>query len=374
MAGAWTWLRNGSEAFPAMLGAIEAARESVHLEMYIYSPDSLGERFRRALLGARRRGARVRVLVDGLGSMDLPAVWWDELRAAGGEVRVFNPLALRRLGIRDHRKLLVCDGREAFIGGFNISSEYEGDGVSAGWLDLGLKLEGPLVGALETGFNEMFEGADFRIKGFMRLHRSRSRKAAPAPREHLFLSGPGWGRSPLKSALRADFSRARSLDIMTAYFLPSLRQRRQLMRLARHGGRVRLLLSAKSDVAVSQLAARSLYRRLLKAGVEIYEYEPQVLHAKLIIADNAVYAGSANLDHRSLNINYELMARIEDPAAAAQARGIFQESLLHSQRITLEAWVRSGTVWRRLKEHWAYFLLARIDPFLARRQWRARAD
>jgi cardiolipin synthase len=102
-----------------MLAAIDAAQESVCLEIYIYAPDSLGERFREALVRARQRGARVRVLVDALGSISLPAAFWKPLSAAGGEVRQFNPLALERLGMRNHRKLLVCDEKVAFVGGFN---------------------------------------------------------------------------------------------------------------------------------------------------------------------------------------------------------------------------------------------------------------
>src|ERR1041385_5573040 len=129
------WLCAGDQVFPEMLAAIDAARESVCLEMYTFTASPIGERFRDALVRAQERGARVRVMVDALGSMGLPGNFWDPLTRAGGETRVFNPLALLRLSIRDHRKLLVCDGRMAFIGGFNIAPEYEGDGVSCGWCD-----------------------------------------------------------------------------------------------------------------------------------------------------------------------------------------------------------------------------------------------
>src|SRR3989442_3349312 len=144
----YQWLCAGQEIFPAMLAAIDAAQQSVCLETYKYSADPLGQRFREVLLRARQRGARVRVLIDAIGSIGLHAAFWGPLRAAGGEVRYFNPLALNRFGIRDHRKVLVCDERVAFVGGFNIASEYEGDGVSRGWLDLGLKIEGPLAAQL----------------------------------------------------------------------------------------------------------------------------------------------------------------------------------------------------------------------------------
>ena len=129
--GNYRWLRTGTEAFPAMLAAIDAAARSVRLEIYIYSAGPLGERFREALIRARQRGAQVQVLVDALGSIGLPTAFWKPLRAVGGEVRQFNPLSLNWFGIRSHRKLLVCDERVGFVGGFNIAPEFEGDGVTS---------------------------------------------------------------------------------------------------------------------------------------------------------------------------------------------------------------------------------------------------
>ena len=357
-----------------MLGAIEAARESVCLETYIYAPDSLGERFREALVRARQRGVRVWVLIDALGSMTLPVAFWEPLRAAGGEMRFFNPLALDRLGIRNHRKLLVCDEQVAFVGGFNIASEYDGDGVTHGWCDLGLRLRGALPAQLAVTFHEMFARADFQHKRFIRLRRSVARKTVLTANEQILLSGPGRGRSPFKRALRRDLARASNVQIMVAYFLPTWRIRRDLTRIVRRGGSVEMILPGKSDVLVSQLAGQSLYRRFLKAGLGIHEYQPQVLHAKLIVADNAVYVGSANLDPRSLDINYELMIRFERPDMAQQARAIFGGRLTHCRRITREEWRQSRTIWRRLKQRWAYWLLVRLDPYLAHRQWRELPD
>lgn len=367
-------MRSGREMFPALLAAIESAQESVCLEVYIYAADYLGERFREALVHARQRGARVRVLVDALGSISLPATFWEPLRAVGGEVRQFNPLALERLGIRDHRKLLVCDERVAFVGGFNIASEYDGDGVTGGWFDLGLKLGGPLVSQLAAAFEEMFARADFQHKRFMRVRRSAARRTVQAPNEQLLLNGPGRGRSPINHALRGDLARAANVRIMVPYFLPTWRIRRDLARVVRRGGTVQLLLPGKSDVLLSQLAGQSLYRRLLKAGVQIYEYQPQVLHAKLIIADEAVYVGSANLDQRSLKINYELMIRFDQHGMAEQAREIFARTLAQCRQVTREEWRRSRTIWRRFKQRWAYWLLVRIDPYVARRQWQELPD
>jgi cardiolipin synthase len=351
-----------------MLAAIEAARRTIRLEIYIYAPDPLGRKFLDALIRARRRGAQVNVLYDALGSLNLPNSFFDPLRQAGGEARRFNPTLMSRFGIRDHRKLLVCDEEVSFVGGFNIAKEYEGDGVTSGWCDLGLKLEGTLARDLAASFDDMFARAVLPQPPFARLHKSTARKTIRAPHEQLLLSGPGRGGSPIKNALRRDLARARRVQMVVAYFLPTWRIRRALMQVARAGGTVELILAGKSDVALSQLAAQSLYRRFLRAGAHVFEYQPQILHMKLFIIDDVVYVGSANLDPRSLNINYELMVRFESSSMAAEARELFTRTKLNCQEINAENWRASRTVWQRLKQRWAYFLLARVDPRIAR--WR----
>jgi cardiolipin synthase A/B len=160
------------------------------------------------------------------------------------------------------------------------------------------------------------------------------------------------------------------VKIISAYFLPTRRLRRDLRRIARRGGRVQLILAGRSDVPVSQMAARSLYHRLLKAGVEIYEYQPQILHAKLVLIDDATYVGSSNLDVRSLNLNYELMLRLADKTGAAEAGNFFERALKDCKKIELGGWRKTESFWQRWKNHWAHFLLARIDPFVALRQFR----
>jgi len=310
------WFRAGEDLFPVSLACIAEARESIRLEIYIFSDDQVGRRFLDALVQAARRGVRVQVLVDALGSWLLPRAFFAPLIAAGAEVRRFNPLRLWRFGVRDHRKLLLCDDRVAFVGGFNIADEYDGDGVTRGWCDLGARIEGAaLVARMTASFDELFALADFRRKPLLRL-RGIAHKRRTTPGEDLLLSRPGRGASPIQVALRADLARASDVRIISAYFLPTWRLRRDLARAARRGARVRLILAGKSDVLVSQLAGRDLYRRLLDAGVEIYEYQPQILHAKLMVIDGTAYVGSANLDVRSLRLNYELMVRRTGQPAA----------------------------------------------------------
>jgi cardiolipin synthase A/B len=364
----YQWLRSGDEVFPAMLAAIDAAQTEVRLEIYTFAGDDLGIQFREALVNSRRRGVKVVVLLDAFGSQSLGTSFLDPLLAAGGEVRWFNPMLFKRLGYRDHRKVLVCDDTVAFIGGFNISTKYRGDGVHSGWRDLGLRVSGPLALPLAGAFDEMFARANSPQKAFARLRKSAAKRRVAAGAAELLLSAPGRGRNPFPRALDKDLAQARTVQIISAYFLPTWRIRRELARAARRGARVQLILAGKSDVYLSQLAGRSLYRRLLRAGVEIYEYQPQILHAKLIIVDDAVYAGSSNLDPRSLRINYELTLRFPDPELAARARACFADCLAHSQRIELAAWRKSRTWLHRIQQRWAYFLLVHVDISVARWQ------
>ncbi len=368
---ACNWFCTGDEFFTAQLAAIAAAQTSVCFEMYIFQAGPLGERFRAALTDAALRGVRVRALLDAAGSLTLSGDFWEPLQKAGGEVRLFNPVTLKRFWIRNHRKLLACDGRTAFIGGFNAAAEYEGDGVTHGWRDLGLQITGPLVASLVESFEEMFARAEFRHKNFLRLRKSTAKKSVTGPDVEILFSGPGRGPNPLVRALRADLAHASDVKILMAYFLPPWRLRQELLRVVRRGGRVRLILAGKSDVMLSQLAGRSLYRHLLRGGVEIFEYQPQVLHAKLLLLDDVVYAGSSNLDPRSLHINYELMLRLENRETAGAARQIFDEMLPHCRRIELSEWMGARTLWRRVKQRLAYWLLVRLDPWVARWQWRS---
>lgn len=351
-----------------MLKAIQAARQSIELEVYIYAGDALGSGFREALVAAQLRGVSVRVMVDAFGSIALAMSFWQPLLEAGGQARWFNPLLHKRLGYRDHRKMLVCDRSVAFVGGYNITNQWEGDGIFKGWCDLGMLVRGPLAGHLSDAFGTMFEVAAMEHPPFAKWRRSTARRDIRSRDGELLLSGPGLGRNPFKRQLYEDLREARDVCIIAAYFLPTWRIRRELMNVVKRGGKVRLILAGKTDVRISQYAARSLYRRLLKAGVEIHEYQPQILHAKLIVIDRKTYVGSANLDPRSLGINYEVMLRFKQSDIAAEARTIFQDKLPHSKRIELEAWSKGRTWWRRLRQKWSYFILARLDPMVVR--WR----
>ena len=365
------WLRAGQEIFPAMLQAIAMARTSILLETYIYSDGKLGMQILDALLAAARRGVQVQVLVDAIGSWLLPDDFFSPLVAAGGMARRFNPIHPLRFGVRDHRKLLICDNRVIFLGGFNVADEYDGDGIARGWCDFGVRLENTeLAGSLAESFHALFALAEFHQQAWSQFRAFRGkRKIKFGAMGDVLVARPGRGASPFQLALYRDLSHAKSVQIVTPYFLPTRRLRRDLIRAARAGGRVELILAGKTDVLVSQLAARSLYHRLLKAGVQIYEYQPQILHAKLIVIAGVVYLGSSNLDIRSLNLNYELMVRFHDREVTAESQKIFAWMLEHSKKIELQSW-KAQPFWQRWRNHWAHFLLTRIDPFVALSQFR----
>lgn len=364
-------LRTGAEALEAFLPAIESAEKSIRLEMYIVRVSPIAEQVREALIQACGRGVRVQVLVDGLGSVNLPDAFLDPLRAAGGECRWFHPISFGHVSIRNHRKLLVMDDALALIGGFNLAPEYQGDGVSQGWRDIGLLLRNSMVPHLAASFDAIFQPAEAKPKWFVRFRKSLSRQKISTPDGDVLLGGPGRSPNAMVESLLGDLRRARKVQMISAYFLPSRRLRGALRRVIRRGGSVELILAGKSDVLMSQLAARHLYQRLLRFGVRIYEYQPQILHSKLFIVDEVIYIGSANLDRRSLFINYELLCRFRQPDLTAQARELFENDLKHSRPIEAAEWRQARTFWKKLAESWAYFILTRVDPHLA--QWELKA-
>ena len=362
------WLRSGTQAFEAMVSLINAAKHHLRFEMYIFRSDTVGARLRDALVAAAKKGVRVQVLVDAVGSQGLDDEFWSVLREAGGEVRWFNPFRLDRFAIRNHRKLVVSDDTAALIGGFNAADEYEGDGVSRGWFDLGAIIRGRPVEDLLRSFDVLFHLAEFRHGRLAKWIKAKDVLPVGDVTNQVLLNMPGRGQSSIKMGLYHALSRATTVSIITAYFLPTWRIRRYLQRIARAGGRVQLVLAGKSDVMISQTASRSLYRSLLRAGVEIYEYQPQILHAKMYLIDEHVYVGSSNLDKRSLGINYELLVREGDPQTVSIGKQIFSECLARSKQITWDEWKRSRSLWTRITQKIAYLFLVHLDPFIARQQ------
>ena len=352
-----------------MLEAIGGAQRSVDLEMYIFADDQTGRAFLAALTAAARNGVRVRVLVDSYGSLNLSGDFFDSLQRAGGQVRFFNPLRFSRFGVRDHRKLLLCDEKTVFIGGANLSDDYQGDGLARGWFDLMVQVEDETLGFLITAdFERIFSNANFAVRHRQKFRLFRQVRRPVVHATRLYSIQPGRGASNFEHQLYHELSRASSADIIVPYFLPNRGLRKLLRKLVQRGGRVRLILPALSDVPMARAAGMVFYSRLMQAGVEIYEYQPQILHAKLFIVDQTVFVGSSNLDVRSFNLNYEIMLSLNEPATVNDAKDVFQSALINCRRVEFDEFRRSQNLWQRWKNHWAHFLVARIDPFIALRQ------
>jgi cardiolipin synthase len=188
------WLTSGAEGYRQMLDAIDRAGKSVRMESYIFRATGPGERFRAALVRAARRGVRVEVLLDGYGSSELPEDYWGELLGSGGAVRIFNPISFRLFSIRNHRKLMLVDDEAAWVGGFNIGPEYEGDGVTQGWRDLGVELRQPsALRDLAETFDALFQNHHLHGRPLQRFRRAVAGPATLRASPHRAAQRPALG-------------------------------------------------------------------------------------------------------------------------------------------------------------------------------------
>jgi cardiolipin synthase len=359
---------DGTAAFAAMFEAIDRARTSVFLEMYIFAADDTGREYRDRLAAAALRGVRVMVLLDAWGSWTTPEAFWSPLRAAGAEVRFFRPIRRGLFPFRNHRKLLLVDDAAAWLGGMNVADEYRGGRRGdQPWRDFVLGVEGPAAARLRRPFLRMWLRAErpLLLRAFFR-RRDRRDSEQPEGGVRFFASGPGEAARLALQAHREVIRGARvNLDLAMGYFFPPGRILRELRRAVGRGVRVRLLVTRRTDVPAMRWAARGLYGRLLRAGIEVYEYLPAMLHAKLAVADDTLIVGSANLDLRSDRLNHELTAIVHDPLLAAAARREFEADLARAERIQLAVW-RGRSAFDKLREVVSYWLIARADILLSR--------
>jgi cardiolipin synthase len=355
-------LRDGGRAYPAMLAAIAAAREYVHLETYILVADRTGRRFGQALIERARAGVDVRLLYDALGSIGLGSDFVNELRHAGVKTEAYNPIAPWRpafsLHQRDHRKILVVDGRMGFTGGMNISDDYaavEDGGV--GWHDMHCQITGPAVGDLARLFRRSWikAGGDH-----FHLRETRSEESAISDDAALACILGNEGRrkkTPIRRVYLHAIRRAQhTIAITNAYFIPDRGIRRALVNAVARGVQVRVVVPARSDVPAVQWATRHLYAHLLRAGVKVYEWAGRMVHAKTAVIDEVWSTiGSSNLDYRSLTVNLEVVAIVIDRTFGRRMAEQFMLDVVESDEIRLEAW-RKRPWWHRPIE-WFFFQL-----------------
>jgi len=354
-------LKDG-QALRAAYDAIAAAQRRICLEMYMFSSDEAGWEFVGLLCRKARAGVRVFVLYDAFGCHSSDPAIFAQLRAAGVRLREFHPLmpwryrGRWRVTQRDHRKLVLVDGRIAQLGGLNVGVEYAGPWIvrprrryrGKPWRDTGLRLEGPQVAFLAAAFARIWRyanrGGDLAAAEYV--------VPLAAAGDFSVLASAPTRHSRVTPVIQQVFANAqRSLWTTMAYFAPTDEIIDTLCATARRGVSVRLIVPGVSDVPLLRIAARSFYLRLLEAGVEIYERRGSMLHAKTICLDGEISViGSRNFDYRSFESNCELSVAIRSPALGAQMHALFQHDVRHSKRITLANWRRRP--WRDALLQW----------------------
>lgn len=344
-------LREGIRLFDEMVDAIESAKESIAFEMYIFRRDDLGRRFIEALARAAARGVRTRVLLDWVGRIPTPRRFFEPLVKAGAEVVFFNPPGFRRwLGLvpRDHRKVLVVDDRVGLTGGFGIGVEWQSGVLTkrhSPWRDTAVWVEGEAARYLADAFDDMWRRAGVRFKRVRREHRHVVR----APRgTHIdssahppVLVGVVEGvplRLRVSRALQLQALAAeRTIWIASAYFMPSWSEMEALAGAARDGVDVRVLVPSRYDHPWLRRLTTRFYRRLLRNGVKLWEWNGEMMHAKSSVIDSRwVRIGSTDFNPLGVAINYEIDVIIEDAAIAREAEQMFLDDLAQSKPVTLE--------------------------------------
>jgi cardiolipin synthase len=329
---------DGASAFAAMYEAVRQARHHVHAEFYIVEPDAAGREFIALLADKAKAGVEVRLLYDAVGSYRLGGRALSPLRKAGGKIAAFLPVSILRrrlqINLRNHRKILVTDGRVAFTGGMNIGDDYVNKGKQFDhWRDTHLRVEGPASKALQRVFAEDWDfAAHEHLKGPSYFPTIRPMGNVPV---QVVQSGPDQELKSIREVYFAAILRARQrVWIASPYFVPDPGLRDALCLAGRTGLDVRLLTVFKPDHVIPYLAARYYYGDALEAGVKVYEYTPGMMHSKLLLVDGAwASVGSANLDNRSLHLNFEANCLFYSPPAVAELERQYKQDLEVSVRL-----------------------------------------
>ncbi|MFC0677689.1 phosphatidylserine/phosphatidylglycerophosphate/cardiolipin synthase family protein [Lysobacter korlensis] len=349
-----TPLNNGNEIFGAMLEAIASARRTVTFETYIYWSGEVGEAFADALAERARAGVKVHVTLDWAGSLKMDDALLERMRDAGVEVHHYRPLRwfnLGRLNNRTHRKLLVIDGRLGFTGGVGIADQWLGHAQNPDhWRDIHFRVEGPVVAQMQAAFNdnwmkttgEVLNGVDY----FPPLQPVGDTPA------HLFIASPAGGSESMHLMyLLAIAAANETIDLTASYFVPDELITNAFIAARHRGVRVRVLLPGPHiDSVTVQFSSKASWGPLLLAGVEVYEYQPTMLHAKALIVDREmVSVGSTNFDIRSFRLNDEASLNMYDPRFAAEMTRTFEADLRNGRPYLYQDW-NKRSLRRRLVE------------------------
>jgi cardiolipin synthase A/B len=339
-------LLNGDQIFPAILAAIRSARTTITYAQYFYESGEMPQQIAEALADRCRAGVRAHVLLDGFGAFTMPAAYRKTMTDAGCEVVIFRPLSLLVVlgpfgsgkdNNRSHRRILVVDGRVGFTGGVGVSPSWTGNGRTKDhWRQTDVRIEGPVVASLQGAFVENWLEATGTVLGgeayFPRL-------APPGTvTAQVVHSSPAEGSFSMYTMFLLAMSSARhSISITNPYFLLDARMTRALTEASRRGVRVVLLLPGPIDNYMVRHASRAGFGELFKAGIEIYEYQAGLLHAKTMVIDGVwATVGSTNLDTRSFALNEEVNLVVYSPDVAARLERVFADDLGYAKRIDPE--------------------------------------
>ena len=356
--------QNGDEIFPPMLAAIHAARSTVHLSTYVYWAGTVPETFAVALSDAARRGVIVRVVLDSEGTEPMPKTLIEQMRGAGCTIAWFRRAQWHnwsKYNHRTHRRLLIVDGTIGFTGGVGIADEWSGHAQSPKhWRDTHARLTGPIVSALQAGFADNWNLCTEEIlldgRDYPQLAPTGDVSICPV------VSTPASGASPAQRVMAACVGGAsRTLHITNAYFVPTPPFIDALCKARQRGVDVKVIVPGPHiDQQIVRRASRHCWPRLLAAGVDIYEYQPTMIHAKTLIVDEELFlVGSINFDPRSFSLNAECGVVIADRRIAADAERVFADDLTHCERISSQT-LESLSAGSRLIDSMCYWFRAQL--------------
>jgi len=352
-------LHRNEAAFPAMLAAIERARHRVVFESYIYEKGEIGDRFTAAFAAAARRGVDVRLVLDSIGAQTFDRGYALELERAGCRIGWFNPVgsfSIEEVNYRTHRKELVIDGDVAFVGGISIDDQWAKDTTrEKRWRDAMVEVRGPAAINIEAAFNENWIETGGVVDPDLVL---RDNEPDGPGRSIVIWSSPEAGTNRLKLLyLLAMAAARRSLDIQSPYLMTDESTRWSLREARRRGVRVRMLVEGDiTDAKPVKFAGREEYGLFMSQGIEVYEYQPAMMHVKAVVVDGILsLVGSANFDNRSLELNEELQVAAFDKALAARLLKDFEHDLTQSKRLDLDTWRSRPLHIRGREKLWSFF-------------------
>jgi cardiolipin synthase A/B len=354
----YTVLTNGDRIFPAMLKAIREARRRISFETYIYNAGDMAEQFTRAFEEAARRGVRVNLVIDAVGG-SIPDEHVERLRAAGCRLATFNTpswYSLEEINYRTHRKILVVDGQLAFTGGVGIDDQWKGNAQDKEhWRDTMVQAAGPIARLMEGGFYENFAEAAGEVTPELDDVQPVSDEEGAA---FVVRSSPSGGANDLKRLyVLALASARRSVEITTPYFVTDESSRWALQDAVKRGVKIRLLVEGDiTDAMPVKYASRRHYEQLMEIGIEIYEYQPTMMHTKTFVVDGVwSMFGSANFDNRSLELNDELNVAVTSGDLAGRLLADFEQDLESSRRLDLETFRRRPMLMKAREIFWSSF-------------------